>query len=164
MKLNSKGFTLAELLAVIVVLSVIITIATVNVIPSFKKSKQKALYNDAITMSEAAYNRYLDELLDRTSVSDDIYNHATTTRDGYKCYDIRTSLIGKYAETSNSNLSGTVEVCTKKDCTYKTKVWIKTNEYVVVGKTEKQLSSGTYKDVVVTYSNQKTNKCADSTN
>ena len=43
---NNKGFTLVELLAVIVILGVIITIVTLNVGNSLDRSKKKtAMYN-----------------------------------------------------------------------------------------------------------------------
>ena len=41
-KLNRKGFTLVELLAVIVILAIVVGIALVTVLPTLDKSKQKS--------------------------------------------------------------------------------------------------------------------------
>ena len=54
MKLNKKGFTLVELLAVIAVLSIIIGIATMNVISAINKSKSEIQKEMIGNLKEAA--------------------------------------------------------------------------------------------------------------
>ena len=49
--MKKNGFTLVELLAVIVVIGLIVTLAVTNVIPIFRKSKTKGFANDAITLA-----------------------------------------------------------------------------------------------------------------
>ena len=57
MKKNEKGFTLVELLAVIVVLSVLILIAVTAVIPRMNKAKRKTFANEALQLIKAAEER-----------------------------------------------------------------------------------------------------------
>ena len=55
--MNKKGFTLVELMAVIVVLGIIITIAVVNVIGQSKKTRNQ-MYETKVTMIEKAAELY----------------------------------------------------------------------------------------------------------
>ena len=87
MNMNKKGFTLVELLAVIVVIGLIFTIAVANVIPIMKRSKYKALINDAVTLSEAGRIKYKDDILNK--VDDDLFNGS---KPGKKCYSIENAL------------------------------------------------------------------------
>jgi type IV pilus assembly protein PilA len=54
MKLNKKGFTLVELLAVIVILAVILVIAIPNVLSIIDKSRKDSMVNTAKMMVKAA--------------------------------------------------------------------------------------------------------------
>lgn len=63
MKLNNKGFTLVELLAVVVIISVIIGIAIISVISAINKSKASALENSAKEIAKAFQSEYLSNLL-----------------------------------------------------------------------------------------------------
>ena len=54
MKNNKKGFTLVELLAVIVILAVVILIAVTAVIPRMNKAKRKAFDDEALAYIKAA--------------------------------------------------------------------------------------------------------------
>ena len=58
MKLNNKGFTLVELLAVVVIISVIIGIAIISVISAINKSKASALENSAKEIAKAFQSEY----------------------------------------------------------------------------------------------------------
>ena len=53
-KIRKKGFTIVELLAVIVILAVIILIAVTAVIPRMNKAKKKALLDEALVYVKAA--------------------------------------------------------------------------------------------------------------
>lgn len=72
---NKKGFTLVELLAVIVVLSVILVIATTNVMQSINDSRKKAKYIAAKEIVEigSAY-MYENNISDCVKVIDLIEN------------------------------------------------------------------------------------------
>lgn len=56
--MNKKGFTLVELLAVIVILAVILTIAVPNMVKIINKSKEDT-YNNQVTMIKNAADKYL---------------------------------------------------------------------------------------------------------
>jgi type IV pilus assembly protein PilA len=53
-KLNNKGMTLVELLAVIVILGIISAIAVVNITQVVQKSKDQAILSNALSLSESA--------------------------------------------------------------------------------------------------------------
>ena len=59
--MNNKGFTLVELLAVLIILSVIITIVVVSVEPIISGSKDELLVNQKHNIEEAAKTYYLKE-------------------------------------------------------------------------------------------------------
>lgn len=57
-KLNRKGFTLVELLAVIVILAIVVGITLVTVLPTLKKSRQEAFEVTAQTAAEYLEKQY----------------------------------------------------------------------------------------------------------
>lgn len=57
-KLNKKGFTLVELLAVIVILAVVILVAVNNVIPQMNKAKAGAFKTEALSFLDGAEQYY----------------------------------------------------------------------------------------------------------
>lgn len=69
--MNKKGFTLAELLGVIVVLSIIVSIAGLSVISVMNKAKNKTFAEMTDNLKDAAKTCYLDNLdnLDKESVA-----------------------------------------------------------------------------------------------
>ena len=60
MKKNQKGFTLVELLAVIVILAVIILIAVNAVLPQMQKARKKSFADEGLSFAKAAENAYVD--------------------------------------------------------------------------------------------------------
>ena len=54
MKLNKKGFTLVELLAVIVILAVVMLVAVTAVGPAIENSKRSALFSSLSAVQDAA--------------------------------------------------------------------------------------------------------------
>ena len=58
MKLNRKGFTLVELLAVIVILAIVVGIALTTVLPTLKKSRQEAFELTANTAADYLEKQY----------------------------------------------------------------------------------------------------------
>lgn len=59
--LNRKGFTLVELLSVIVILSVIVLIATNAVVPMADSAKKQVLAMEANSLVKAAQTLYIQE-------------------------------------------------------------------------------------------------------
>lgn len=62
MKNNKKGFTLVELLAVIVILAVVILIAVTAIIPRMNKAKKKAFGDEALAFIKAADEYVVSDL------------------------------------------------------------------------------------------------------
>ena len=62
-KLNRKGFTLVELLAVIVILAIVVGITLVTVLPTLKKSRQQAFELSANTIAEYLEKQYQAQLI-----------------------------------------------------------------------------------------------------
>lgn len=65
--MNKKGFTLAELLGVIVVLSIIVSIAGLSVVSVMNKAKNKTFAEMTDNLKDAAKTCYLDNELDATN-------------------------------------------------------------------------------------------------
>lgn len=57
-KLNRKGFTLVELLAVIVILAIVVGIALVTVLPTLQQSREKAFQLTADTAADYYQKQY----------------------------------------------------------------------------------------------------------
>ena len=57
-KLNRKGFTLVELLAVIVILAIVVGITLVTVLPTLKQSRQRAFELTADTAADYVEKQY----------------------------------------------------------------------------------------------------------
>lgn len=127
--MKKNGFTLVELLAVIVVIGLIVTLAVTNVIPIFRKSKTKGFANDAITLAEAAKLKYKDDKLN--NIDDDLYEGSIP---GKKCYSIEDYLLGEYASNLNTRIQGSVEVCYGLNCDYDTKIWMSDGSRYINGK------------------------------
>ena len=62
-RLNRKGFTLVELLAVIVILAIVVGITLVTVLPTLKKSRQEAFELTAQTVAEYLEKQYQAQLI-----------------------------------------------------------------------------------------------------
>ena len=62
-RLNRKGFTLVELLAVIVILAIVVGITIVTVIPTLKKSRQQAFELTANTVADYLEKQYQVQLI-----------------------------------------------------------------------------------------------------
>ena len=62
-RLNRKGFTLVELLAVIVILAIVVGITLVTVLPSLKKARQESFELTANTVAEFLEKQYQAQLV-----------------------------------------------------------------------------------------------------
>lgn len=131
-KLNKKGFTLVELLAVTIILIIITTIVIFTVNKQMEKSRLNAFIDEANVFAKAAQQKYST---DRTSeaISEDLFHNAIK---GKVCYSIEQQLLGKYVEKPNNKYTGSVEVCYGLDCEYTYKVWITDGEHYIDGQTE----------------------------
>lgn len=128
MKNNKKGFTLIELLSVLILLVVIITIATLNLIPSFDKGKKSSIVDEAFVFEQGVMNKYNDDRLNKTYASD-LFSSKNSNK---RCYSLK-SLIGPYVSKDDKKYFGSMEVCTGESCTYKTKAWISDGDYYLNG-------------------------------
>lgn len=73
MKKNKKGFTLVELLAVIVILGIILTIAGTNVVKSIKIANQQEVYSLGKSLEDLGPGIYSSEKLKDSSKFIDKY-------------------------------------------------------------------------------------------
>ena len=72
-KLNRKGFTLVELLAVIVILAIVVGITLVTVLPTLKKSRQEAFELTAQTAADFFEKNYQLYIIgERDSIPDEL--------------------------------------------------------------------------------------------
>ena len=94
MKNNNKGFTLVELLAVIVILAVVILIAVTAVIPRMNSAKK---------------NAFLDEVKVYTKATDDIDLEYTNSTQCVNISEVNSRYVSK---SDNSNYSGALYVFT----------------------------------------------------
>ena len=106
--MNKKGFTLVELLAVIVILAVIILIAITAVLPQMDKARRNSFADEVLSYAKAAESKLVtDSTVSTEGGADAIYG---------KCYDL-------VASDETKALTG--EYISKKDAKYKGIVIIK---------------------------------------
>lgn len=116
-RFNKKGFTLVELLAVIVILAIVVGITLVTVLPAIKDSKQKAFELSAETAADAISKQYeLSMVLQGSTTIKEFGTSANPKhfgQSGAATYDI----VG-LKENNYDNTSGTyyVDVATGKVC------------------------------------------------
>lgn len=102
MKLNSKGFTLVEMLAVVALLGLLIGIATPNIMKSQKKAKERLLSSKVKNIEKAAVLWGQDN---KTSITEygctDVpTNPSDPYGKSYECYSIQVAALvfNKYME------------------------------------------------------------------
>ena len=115
-KESKKGFTLVELLAVIVILSVVILIAVTAVIPRMNNAKKKALVDEALIYLNAAKEAY--------SFDPELVNASS-------CTNI-TDLNGKYVKKDSDQYKGAVKT-TINDGVVSQTIYLTDGKYYVSG-------------------------------
>lgn len=95
---NKKGFTLVELLAVIVILAVVILVAINAVLPQMAKARKNSFADEVMSYAKAAETKYVTE-----SQEDSVEGDITTGI----CYEL-SDLHGEYVTKDDSRYSGIV--------------------------------------------------------
>ena len=132
MRLNKKGFTLVELLAVIVILAVVMLIAVTAVGPLMTKSRKSALGTEGVGLVDAAKTAYQAEQLNNKSEI-----KATST----VCFDLQWLYSNNYFEKGpDDSYTGSVLV-NYSGGTYTYRFWIGNGTYAL-GKTTGGLTGG----------------------
>lgn len=80
---NKKGFTLVELLAVIVVLAIIILIAMPSVMSAMDKARRNALVTEVNEISKIAQTAYADKSMGGTGLTSACFNLKYLVDNGY---------------------------------------------------------------------------------
>lgn len=135
MKKNNKGFTLLELMAVIIVLITITLLALFKINRQVEASGYDAFIKDANQIAIAAQTKHDEEVAKSIDgiIKDDIYNG---TVEGKVCYSVKQALMGKYVDKPKGDYSGSIEICYGDDCTYEYKLWLTDGTHFIDGKTK----------------------------
>ena len=113
---NKKGFTLVELLSVIVILSVVVLIATNAVVPMMGSAKRQVLATEANKFMLAAKNLYVRD-----------------NQTGTKCYSYEEVINSGLIEKNDEDYTGSFLI--EADGTkYKYKIWLSNGTNLVDGK------------------------------
>jgi type II secretory pathway pseudopilin PulG len=125
---KKNGFTLVELLAVIVILIVIFLIAIFATNKFVDRSRENAFVAEANVIVKGAMEKYSLDKSDG-NMDADIYS---SNKPGRVCYSIQDTIIGTTVEKSNAEgYTGSVEVCSGNDCTYNSKIWLHYGDYYI---------------------------------
>ncbi len=116
MKLNKKGFTLVELLSVIVILSVIVLIATNAVVPMADSAKKQVLAMEANSLVRAAQILYVQE------------SSSSST-----CYSYDEIINAGLIEKDDDAYTGSISIEVDSDGNYAYKIWLSNGQYIVDG-------------------------------
>lgn len=141
MKNNNKGFTLVELLAVIVILAVIILIAVNAIIPQMNKARKNSVYDEALTVAKAAETYYVAENVDGSGVAAKI-NKSGNDSNNAMCVTIDTLKNG-YIKKNSTDFKGVVvltESANGDDAV--ATVYLTNGKYYVNGKTQANITKG----------------------
>lgn len=115
-KLNRKGFTLVELLSVIVILAVVVLIATNAVVPMMGNAKKQVLATEANKFMEAAKTYYV--------------NKSAT---GTKCYTYNEIINSGLIEKNDEAYTGSFQI-EENNGKYTYKIWLSNGTNMVDGK------------------------------
>ena len=130
-KYKNKGFTLVELLAVVVILVIIMTITIVTVNKQMDKASRNTFIADVNAFIKGAQQKYSNDK-SLNAIGEDLFHN---TVDDKVCYSIDQQLTGKYVEKVGSKYTGSVEICYGESCTYSYKIWATDGEHFIDGET-----------------------------
>ena len=116
MCLNKKGFTLVELLSVIVILSVIVLIATNAVVPMADSARKQVLAMEANTLVKAAQTLY-------------VQNNSGNSA----CYSYDELINSGLIEKDDENYTGSISIEVGEDGNYTYKIWLSNGQYMING-------------------------------
>lgn len=116
-KLNKKGFTLVELLSVIVILSVVVLIATNAVVPMMSSAKKQVLATEA--------NKFM-------GVAKTLYVNDKAT--GTKCYSYEDVINSNLIEKNDEAYTGSFLI-EENNGKYTYRIWLSNGTNLVDGKT-----------------------------
>ena len=114
--LDKRGFTLVELLSVIVILSVIVLIATNAVVPMADSAKKQVLAMEANTLVTAAQTLYVQE------------NSSST-----KCYTYDEIINSGLIEKNDDAYTGSIFIEVDGEGNYTYKIWLSNGQYIING-------------------------------
>ena len=119
---NKKGFTLVELLAVIVVLAIIILVAMPNVMSAMEKARRNTFYTEATEICKIVQNAYNTDILDGKIAG------GTS-----KCYSLSQLRDDGHMDKNLDGYSGSVYIqYTPGSDKAKTYIWISNKSYQYV--------------------------------
>ena len=105
-RLNNKGFTLVELLAVVIILAVVMGIAMNSVLSSMNKARGGSLADTAMVIANSFNQKYTESLVD--GVPSNVYGDVLNA----KGYNFQSSIIyyidARLADTFNISTNGYV--------------------------------------------------------
>ena len=116
--LNKKGFTLVELLSVIVILSVIVLIATNAVVPMADSAKKQVLAMEANTLVKAAQTLY-------------VQNSSSNSA----CYSYDELINSGLIEKDDDSYTGSISIEVDSNGKYTYKIWLSNGQYMINGVT-----------------------------
>ena len=135
--MNKRGFTLVELLAVIVILAVVMLIGGTTVLPMMQKAQKNSLGEEGLAMLKAAEKAYQVEQLKGASAAfkttDTVcFSLHYLCQTGYydKGCDGNTTAAESDKVTGKDVYSGSVLVTPKNDGSYDYTFWIGNGTYV----------------------------------
>lgn len=122
--MKNNGYTLTELVSVIVILAIAVTMTLAAIVPQMKRARRMSFIDEANAISKAAINKYTTEGI-HTENEDDVYVHDEFNDEhlGKVCYNLD-SIKNKYIKRLSDKYKGSVEVCYSSKCMYRTKIWL----------------------------------------
>lgn len=126
---NKKGFTLVELLAVIVVLAVIILIAMPSVMNSMAKARRNSFVIEANEIIKSAQTAYSEYLMNGGSGSNICVPYSVLKEAGY-------------IEKNDNKYAGSVLIQTSETGASTYKIWLSSGTYLIDGIEASELDNG----------------------
>ena len=132
MKLNKKGFTLVELLAVIVILAVVMLVAITAIGPIMERANKGTFSSSAQIVLAGAENAYTADQMSAAAARK--FKPGSNT-----CVSIGALEGAKYFDAKGKSYTGSVlvSVSSTNDVTYK--IWISDGTYYIGNKESKEL-------------------------